>query len=118
MLHQTIETLADAVAVWNSGDVPSLLPWFTDDIAYCSPLIDDNGSRWVQGSQELSSHLLGLRSRFAKLELVDTLHGAGFANVILSHPGGRISMLIELSENRKARRIIVCHSDAPVFQAA
>lgn len=112
MQDRTIDNLAEAVTRWNAGDIPGLLPWVADDVAYCSPLIDESGSRWVQGSQELSSHLLTVHSRFAQLEIVEILHGAGFATIVLKHLAGRISMLIEPDENQKARRIIVCHSKA------
>jgi hypothetical protein len=106
--------IEQAVALWNSGDVGTLVSLFSEDVAYCSPLIDDglSESAWVQGTHELASHLLGLRNRFGALTVADVLVGAGFTNLLLRHDDQLISMLIERDGSHRPRRIIVCHSEA------
>ena len=106
------ERIKHAIEMWNAGDVGTLVSLFSEDVAYCSPLIDYemSESRWVQGAQEVAVHLLTLQKRFGKLELVDILIGAGFINLLLRHDEHLISMLIERDHENRARRIIVCHS--------
>lgn len=105
--------IEQAVALWNSGDVGTLVSLFSEDVAYCSPLIDGelSESAWVQGTQEVASHLLGLRNRFGELTVADVLVGAGFTNLLLRHEDQMISMLIERDGSHRPRRIIVCHSE-------
>ena len=103
--------IALAIDRWNQGDIGALTSMFADDVAYCSPLAgDDAGSFWLQGSQEVAEHFLSMRKQFKEIELVEVLAGAGFTNMLLRHPGGSISLLIEPDEHRRARRIIACHS--------
>lgn len=115
----TSDIMKGIVAAWNRGDVPELLGWFAPDIAYCSPLAGDQPeeSRWLQGSQEVAIHLLALRNRFEQLEFGDILYGAGFQTLLLKHNRGNISILIEPTDDCKARRIIICHS-GPELAAA
>lgn len=92
---------------------------FSEDVAYCSPMVaDEAGSKWLQGTQEVAAHLLTLRARYAKLDLFDVMGGAGFLNLILDYGGGRISLLMELSDGQQARRVIVCHSTGPDLRSS
>ena len=111
---QSSHNLSIAVARWNNGDIAALVAMFADDVAYCSPLVrTDEGSHWLQGSQEVAAHLLALRRQFERLEIAEVLMGAGFANLILRHDTGCISLLVEPDEDQRARRIIACHSAIP-----
>ena len=115
---KSVDIMKGIIAAWNKGDVAGLLEWFSPDVAYCSPLAGDQpeDSKWLNGSQEVASHLLGLRKRFEQLEFGEVLYGAGFQNLLLRHAGGHISILIEPTEDCKARRIIVCHSGSALHQ--
>ncbi len=105
--------LSQAISCWNEGDIGALISMFSDDIAYCSPLVGkESGSNWIQGIEEVAAHLLSLRKQFDRLEISDVLRGAGFTNLILRHATGCISLLIEPDEELRARRIIACHSTA------
>ena len=105
------ERIGIAVECWNNGDIGALTSMFADDVAYCSPLSNTSGgSYWLQGPQEVSAHFLAMKKQFHNIELVEVLAGAGFTNLLLRHDEGSISLLIEPDEERRARRIIACHS--------
>jgi len=105
------ERIGIAVECWNNGDIGALTSMFADDDAYCSPLSNTSGgSYWLQGPQEVSAHFLAMKKQFHNIELVEVLAGAGFTNLLLRHDEGSISLLIEPDEERRARRIIACHS--------
>jgi hypothetical protein len=106
-----MELIGYAIERWNKGDVGALTAMFAEDVAYCSPLAGtENESYWLQGPQEVAEHFLSLRKDFEKIELVEVLAGAGFTNLLLRHAQGSISLLIEPDEQRRARRIIACHT--------
>lgn len=123
-MNEEIALIENQMRMWNSGDIAGYLAGLSDDVTYSSPLVaagQENASQWLQGKEEVAAHLLGLHKQFPKLELVDVLVGAGFFTLLLRHQFGLMSMFIEPDDNKRARRIIFCHSQktlAPSDQAA
>jgi len=112
-MNEAMALIENQMRMWNSGDIAGFLTGLSDDVAYCSPLVSagqENASKWIQGKEEVATHLLGLYKQFPKLELMDVLVGAGFFTLLLRHQFGLMSMHIEPDANKRARRIIFCHS--------
>ena len=111
MHSQNINAVRSTIDAWNIGDIQELVGNCAEDVTYSSPLVQNQfPSKWVQGPEELSTHLAAMQDIIKKLEVVDILVGAGFYTVILRNGRRLMSVLIEPDDHNKARRIIVCHS--------
>jgi len=109
----------NALRAWNAGDIGDLLTLYTEDVAFCSPLVRSaphNASHWLQGTQEVAEHLLAIHSRFKAVDGHEILQGAGFFTLLMTHASGQSALIVEPDADQRARRVIVCH-DRDVLRA-
>ena len=93
---------------WNGGSLTPLLELLADDIVIDAPRTKTNPARQVilSGKTELLDRFGALKTSRPRFTLLSALAGDVAASLVLEDDvGDRLTVLLELNEDRKIRRI-------------
>jgi hypothetical protein len=101
---------------WNAKNIDAMAARFRDDAVLSSPFaLENSSSIWIQGKEDIITHLKMVRSRYEHFRIVDVATTASFYTILLSNGEQYLTIIIEPDETSLLiRRMIICKS---VFHA-
>jgi hypothetical protein len=101
---------------WNEKDIDAMASRFRDDAVISSPFaLEHSSTTWIQGKDEIVSHLKMVRARYEHFKIIDVATDSSFYTILLSDGREYLTIIIEPEQpSLLIRRLIICKS---VFHA-
>ena len=107
---------AEALSAWNAGEMQRLRQYLEDDVVQVSPYIEsDNGT--LVGIDAIIGFNVERQRDWPRRELVDILLGVDTVTLLLRERSGLLTWHLDISPNRKVRKIATSYSVGADFGA-